>query len=208
MKVVQDRSPTRHLQLAQGLGQRGWALCEDFLHPTVVRALAAECRQRWRAGAFRPARIGTGKTLQLRPDIRGDHILWLDEAQLTAAERHYLDELERLRLAINRTLFLGLFSLEAHLTVYPKGAFYRRHRDQFHDNRQRIVTGVLYLNEQWRASDGGQLRLYPTERETGAAVEIWPRAGTLVIFLSAMPHEVLPTRRERMSITGWFKRRS
>lgn len=208
MSVIPDQPTTKHLRLAEGLGQRGWAISRHFLHPTVVRALAAECRQRWRAGAFRPGRIGSGKALQLRPDIRGDHILWLDEAHLTPALRHYFDELERLRLAINQTLFLGLFSLEAHLTVYPEGAFYRRHRDQFRDHRERIVTCILYLNEHWRISDGGQLRLYPDERHAERAVQIWPRAGTLVIFLSAIPHEVLPTRRERMSITGWFKKRA
>ena len=35
-----------------------------------------------------------------------------------------------------------------------------------------------------------------------------PQAGTLALFLSAdMPHEVLPATRERLSLTGWFRRR-
>ena len=33
-------------------------------------------------------------------------------------------------------------------------------------------------------------------------------AGTLVVFLSAdVPHEVLPATRDRLSLTGWFRRR-
>ena len=35
-----------------------------------------------------------------------------------------------------------------------------------------------------------------------------PQAGTLALFLSGeMPHEVLPATRERLSLTGWFRRR-
>ena len=36
-----------------------------------------------------------------------------------------------------------------------------------------------------------------------------PPGGTLVSFLSAeLYHEVLPARRDRASITGWFKTRT
>ena len=35
-----------------------------------------------------------------------------------------------------------------------------------------------------------------------------PSAGTLVLSISAeLPHEVLPATRERLSLTGWFRRR-
>ncbi len=35
-----------------------------------------------------------------------------------------------------------------------------------------------------------------------------PQLGTLAVFLSAnLPHEVLPATRERLSLTGWFRRR-
>jgi SM-20-related protein len=37
-------------------------------------------------------------------------------------------------------------------------------------------------------------------------VDIFPEGGKLVVFLSGeSPHEVLPTNKERISITGWFK---
>ena len=33
-----------------------------------------------------------------------------------------------------------------------------------------------------------------------------PRAGTLLLFMSEeIEHEVLPTRRDRASIAGWFR---
>ena len=38
--------------------------------------------------------------------------------------------------------------------------------------------------------------------------DVAPTAGTLVVFLSGdVPHEVLAAGRERLSLTGWFRRR-
>ena len=53
--------------------------------------------------------------------------------------------------------------------------------------------------------DGGQLRIYTGG---GASVDVLPQGGRLVAFQSdRFEHEVLPARRERMSFTGWFRRR-
>jgi SM-20-related protein len=39
--------------------------------------------------------------------------------------------------------------------------------------------------------------------------DILPLGGRLVLFLSDLiEHEVLPARRERYSITGWFRRQT
>ena len=117
-----------------------------------------------------------------------------------------LQRLEGLRVAINRSLFLGLFDLEMHFAVYPPGAGYQRHLDRFRDDDRRSVTVILYLNEHWTREDGGLLRFWP-EPES-APLDIVPCGGTLVSFLSdRFWHEVLPARRERMSLTGWFRRR-
>jgi SM-20-related protein len=38
--------------------------------------------------------------------------------------------------------------------------------------------------------------------------DVVPAGGCLVVFLSGeVPHEVLPATRERLSLTGWFRRR-
>jgi len=40
-------------------------------------------------------------------------------------------------------------------------------------------------------------------------VDVEPRLGTLVVFLSELfPHEVLPSNRDRLSLTGWFLERA
>jgi SM-20-related protein len=68
--------------------------------------------------------------------------------------------LDQLRQALNRTLLLGPFELEGHLSLYPPGARYRRHLDQFVGMGSRTPACVLYLNGGWTKEDGGTLRLY------------------------------------------------
>lgn len=68
-----------------------------------------------------------------------------------------------------------------------------------------MVSLVLYLNDAWLPEQGGELRLYLDERRHQ---DVLPLGGSLVCFLSGqLPHEVLPATRERLSLTGWFRRR-
>ncbi|MEG0248677.1 MAG: 2OG-Fe(II) oxygenase, partial [Pseudomonas sp.] len=89
--------------------------------------------------------------------------------------------------------------------LYPPGAFYRKHLDRFRDDDRRAVSAVIYLNPDWSADDGGELRM---SLRDGVEHDVRPIGGSLVVFLSAdIPHEVLPARRDRLSVTGWFRRR-
>jgi SM-20-related protein len=116
--------------------------------------------------------------------------------------------METLRLTLNRELSLGLFALESHLALYPPGARYRCHLDRFRDQDNRTLSVSLYLNPDWRAEDGGVLRLYLEDPESEPYEDVIPAGGVLVCFLSGrFHHEVLPSRRERLSVTGWFTRR-
>ena len=137
--------------------------------------------------------------------IRGDQIQWLEEGQNSTVDR-YLALMEQLRSAINQTLFLGLEDFEGHFALYPPGAFYKKHLDRFRDDDRRVVTCVAYLNEQWLHEQGGELRMY---LDGGQTHDVVPQAGTLVVFMSEQwPHAVLPATRDRLSITGWLRRRA
>jgi len=182
----------------------GIAVRDRFLTAVQIRALVACAGKRRERGEFAAARIGADRTLQRRADIRGDSIRWLTEP-LFAPERELKELLEEMRLQLNRDAFLGLFELELHYAWYPPGAGYARHVDQPRHRGQRRVSLVLYLNRRWKASDGGQLRIFADDERYR---DIEPVAGRLVAFLTERrEHAVMPTRCGRLSLTGWFRSR-
>jgi len=188
---------------ADGLVEQGWFCCADAVSSAQVEALSVDLEQLIEADRLKRAGIGREQDFQLDRDVRRDWIFWLGRQRPVHAG--FLDHAERIRLALNRRLFLALFEFEAHLALYPPGAFYRRHFDSFRGAANRTVSLVLYLNRAWQPGNGGELVLYRPGAEEEMA-RIAPRAGTLVLFMSEdIEHEVLPTRTDRVSIAGWFR---
>jgi SM-20-related protein len=188
------------------LAERGFAVEPDWLGRLEVRALRARLLALDRQGALAPAAVGRGKARAVEPAIRGDRIHWLDAVPGDAAERGLLASFESLRLLLNRELELGLFDFEAHYAHYPAGAGYARHCDRFRDDDARVLSCVVYLNDVWRVEDGGALRIYP---DPVGMKDVVPVGGTLVLLWSdRIAHAVLPARRSRYSVAGWFRRRA
>ncbi len=193
-------------RIALELAEIGWCVKDDFVSSAVAGEIYTEVAELYRRGEMRPACIGRGAGCIRDPSQRLDWISWLDPCQSTDLQRYYLDELERLRIAINRKMYLGILDLECHLSVYPPGASYALHLDQFQGSGERLVTCILYLNRDWSEGDGGELKVYLDGNDESSVVTIDPIAGRLVTFLSGRyMHTVLPTRVDRHSITGWFK---
>jgi SM-20-related protein len=141
--------------------------------------------------------------------IRRDEVMWIEPGEASAHQSLYLASLEILRLSMNERFFLGLFNYEGHFSIYPPGAFYKAHLDRHAGTRDRIVTVILYLNEEWKTGDGGELKLWTSaDGRDGCYEIIEPRMGTMVCFMAEdFWHEVLPATRQRASITGWFRQR-
>lgn len=195
-------------RIADQLIRHGFSVTDRYLSPTSVEKIRTEMIEAWQSGCFRHAGVGRGENWELQPGIRNDKVLWLDKADCSPSQQLYLNGLEKLRQRLNRELMLGLFNFEGHMAVYPPGARYRRHIDQFRDMGTRRITCILYLNGDWKISDGGALRLYLDNDNPQHYRDIYPYAGRLVTFLSdRFYHEVLPSSRERYSITGWFRQR-
>lgn len=197
-------------KVVAGIAAAGYAIVPGFLPPLAVAGLAARALALDAAGAMRPAAIGKGVGRAEREGIRGDRTCWLDASPADEHEALLFDALERLRLAMNESLALGMFEFEGHYAIYPRGAGYARHRDVFRGEARvpgaRVLSCVLYLNVGWRTTDGGELVLY---LDGGTSVETMPEAGTLAAFLAdRFEHEVRPARRERMAVTGWYRRRA
>jgi|SRR5437773_3182443 len=188
------------------IATRGYAVAPEFLDQALVAALRANALRFDHAGLLLPAAVGHGADRVERTDVRGDRIRWLEATTGDTGEWALHDALEALRLAVNREQQLGLFEFEGHYAIYPAGAGYVRHIDRFRDDDARVLSIVLYLNDRWRNEDGGMLRLHLAR---GRSIDVIPQEGTLVAFLSdRFAHEVLPARRERYSIAGWFRRRA
>lgn len=186
--------------------RQGWSTHPAFLGPAAAAALRQRACAWWQEGDFRPACVGRGPFRRQDRAVRTDHVRWLDLSTGGPFHDVFTTWFEPLRRALNSRLYLGLFELEAHVTVYPTGSFYVRHLDRFQDAPHRAVTVILYLNPEWQAADWGLLRIFlPQADGTEKTCDVPPLAGTLVTFLSGeFPHEVLPTTRERLSVTGWF----
>ena len=198
-------------QLIDSIANDGFCVIDHFLDDAVISALAAETESLKLANAMTQAGVGR-EHLAINKTIRGDSIYWLNEDNATAAQKSYLQQMEHLRSSLNQHLYLGLFGLECHLAAYPVGTFYKKHLDCFASNdpnqSQRKISCIVYLNQDWKIEDGGQLRLYLNESDQSnneKSMDILPIAGRAVIFLSdTFYHEVLPASRERISLTGWF----
>ena len=105
--------------------------------------------------------------------------------------------------------------------TYRKGAEYHCHKDSYSGtDNQRMVTVLLYLNEDWVPGDGGELRLFEAkphvsdgslglQREAASApgegfVDVAPLAGRIVMFRSRdVWHAVREPREQRWAMTLW-----
>ena len=95
---------SRFTEAATEIAHRGWAVMNDFLLPETVAALRREAEHIWQQNNFRKAGTGRLGGYAVRPEIRSDHIHWLDEQSPTEAQSLYRAAIEELRQDLNREL--------------------------------------------------------------------------------------------------------
>lgn len=190
--------------LIEGLIDNDYACCNDFMLPSTVSGLRANIQSLSDSGNLKAA--GTGNKVDVQKDtrVRGDKISWIADQSTNQFESIYLKKIANFILHLNKTCFTSIKSVESHYSNYEKRSFYKRHLDQFKNEKGRQYSIVLYLNDDWKEEDGGLLSLYPHERKP---VNISPLGGRMVLFRSnEMEHEVHASlTRERKSIAGWLK---
>ena len=147
---------------------------------------------------------GTGNLTGLTHDklTRSDKIYWLDREHNNVHENSFFELMDSFVKYLNSSCYTGITGYEFHYTLYEKGSFYKRHLDQFRNNKSREYSMIMYLNDNWQQQDGGELCVFHTDHLQTIA----PRNGKCVFFKSSeLEHEVLLTNQPRLSITGWLK---
>jgi SM-20-related protein len=195
------------VKIADDLARDGLSISENALPAAQIAAWHARALALQNHGELKAAEIGRAQSQELAPQIRGDAIAWLDANNTEPSEQSALHFLDALKSALNENLYLSLDHAEAHFALYPPGGHYRKHLDRHRDTDARVISIVLYLNETWQSEWGGQLKIYDGQDNLLQSVE--PCGGTLVLFRSEQfPHEVVPATKNRLSLTGWFRRRT
>lgn len=173
-----------------------------FLTQQLSAGLQQNIMQLQKDEMMTAAGIGNEAVKDASQKMRTDKIYWLDKKHNNQFENEFLQHAEDFIERLNNTCYAGINAYEFHYAVYEEGSFYKRHKDQFKNNDHRKFSLITYLNEDWLATDGGQLQVYQNE----TMQQIQPCSKTAVLFKSdETEHEVIKANRSRMSITGWLK---
>ena len=206
--------------ILDSLAQNKILVVDGIFPPSQWQRWAQVARDRKSLGLFRESKVGRGTQNQRSVKVRGDSTLWIDPADGDLAD--FFSWAQEFQIRARQEYFLPIRSSEFHFAHYPVGSHYDAHYDQSPQRDlvrgQRIITFVLYLNENWKKENGGELVIYPPQeqnllqaetghkKETQEPICILPTGGRLVMFMSdLLLHEVRICHAERMSLTGWFR---
>jgi SM-20-related protein len=178
-------------------------IADNFLSADLSARLQQNIHALQEKEQMKYAGIGNEAIADAAQQMRGDKIYWLDKKNNNTSEQAFLARVEDFINHLNNTCYTGINDYEFHYAVYGKGAAYKKHKDQFKTDNKRKYSLICYLNDGWKAADGGQLVIYHDD----TVQSISPNAQKAVFFKSdEMEHEVLLSNKPRMSITGWLKR--
>jgi SM-20-related protein len=177
--------------------------------PSNMTALLVQYIKDLPAQSFQRAGVGRGKNHIINEVIRTDDIAWITDDNVACST--WLNWTSSLQSYLNKHLYLGLCLFESHFAYYKKGDYYKKHKDAFKGEGNRVLSIVIYLNKNWADEDGGELVIYnqntpsPQDLHENKTL-VSPTMGTIVVFLSEeFPHEVLTAKKDRYSIAGWFR---
>jgi SM-20-related protein len=177
-------------------------LADHFLSVSLAAQLKEKLMSLYASQQMQSAGIGNNALLLHDKLVRSDVIYWLDPAHDDPYENLFFELMDGFIRHLNSTCYTGITGYEFHYALYAKGSFYKKHLDQFRNDKSRVFSMIMYLNAAWQEHDGGELCVYHPDH----VQVIEPRNGKCVFFKSnEMEHEVLLTQQPRLSITGWLK---
>ena len=177
-------------------------MAEHFLTDQLATDLTSNLIALFAGQNFHAAGIGNDLVQSYDNLIRKDQIYWLDRSHNDVHENSFFNMMDQFVLLLNQTCYTGITGYEFHYTRYETGSFYKKHLDQFKNNKSRAFSMIMYLNADWQPADGGELCIHHEDH----LQTVTPLSGKCVFFKSdELMHEVLCTNAVRMSITGWLK---
>lgn len=182
------------------LAEDDFVIVDDFISDELYEQIMGFFQEKESSDQLKKAGIGAQADFQVKAEIRGDFIYWLDENRDKELSP-FFKVIEELTQNLKRFCYLSLSGSEFHIAKYPAGSFYHKHLDQFNERTNRQITVLIYLNKKWQKGDGGELVIYKDEEE----IKVEPIAKRLLLFKSdVIEHEVLTTNVPRYSLTGWL----
>jgi SM-20-related protein len=179
-------------------------ICEHFLSDALTIKLRDHLLNLHKSQQMKFAGTGNDTTSHYDSATRGDQIFWLDKAHNHILENLFFNEIDAFVLHLNSTCYAGISDYEFHFALYGPNRGYKRHLDQFKNDKSRAFSMIIYLNMDWKPENGGQLSIFCADNQTKT---IAPEGGRCVFFKSdQLEHEVLLTHTNRLSITGWLKK--
>lgn len=183
------------------LAQQDYVVIDNFLETGTLDQLVTFFNKKIAEDKLDKAAIGSSTDKKIIEEIRGDYTFWIDK-QRDSDSLELFETFDEMKSLINRMFYLSLSDYEFHLALYPKGSFYKKHLDQFQGRNNRMISMIIYLNESWKEGDGGELKVYPKDRDD---LIIAPLLNRCVMFRSdKLYHEVLTANCDRKSVTGWM----
>ncbi len=197
---------------------------DEFFSPAIAEKCLQECIDLRKA--FQPASVGAGSSNRRDAKIRRNDVVMMDS--VFSVDRSRSDILTSLHTRVHdrecNALWHKGYSLfdiinyatwqETVLSRYGTCDFYGPHQDTvFNPDRQadivhRLVTIVVYLNQEPEAFTGGELTLFAE----GQQQKFTPRHNRAIVFPSFVVHEVSNVRLDekaghaggRFSINHWL----
>jgi len=162
-----------------------WTTVEDFLSPSLCRALIARGEEM----GFGEAPITTGTGFVMMKEVRNNTRVMFDDFELAASIWS--------RLARHVPHRIGIFEAVGlnerfRFYRYAPGQYFRWHHDgSFVRSREErsFLTMLLYLNED---CVGGE-----TEFDVGERFSVRPRTGRVLLFEHQLRHQGAPVREGR-----------
>jgi len=194
-------APSLSAAAIHSIGHGGIHVQPDWIPPELVSVMRQDAKGLFSDGLFSPdgltntavVKSQQGFSNRDRQTFRGDG--WLSEVGDTASRRDFADRMYSLRQDLAAGLgrpslaVEGVRKHEMTYNWYEPGAKLGRHLDEHHEETKvtkgwmqptrRSVTWLVYLNDGWKAEEGGTLRTFP--RPTLASELVGADAGNLQI---------------------------